>query len=740
MTRVIPVLFGALFTVATAWSLGMLLFRRLALVFYGWEERLLAFVVGSACLSGIMFVVSATRLARRTLLLLLGLAIVGYALYSGVLQQTRKSFPPLSNLWRWVFAVGFAAFSYVGFFHALAPEHSSDGMAYHLGEVMKYQHAHGFLRITTDLYSNLSQGIELIYLFAVDFGRYSAASLVHFTFLVVLAFLMLLYGKRIGRPEAGVAAAIFTYASPIVLMDASIAYNDVALAADLFALFYLLQIWDENRDPKMLVPIGILAGFGYEVKYTAILAVPYAVGFIAWKLWRARKPILRPVLLVAGLSAACILPWMVKNWIEVVNPVSPLANRIFPNPYVHISFEDSWREYLAHYDLTSRSQIPLQITVQGNHVEGFLGPLFLLAPLALLALRFRPGRQLLLAAAIFGAAYFSNIGTRFLIPIVPFVSLALALAVANVPWLLLALVIAHCITSWPDVNGLYSAPYAFRIEEVPVREALRLEPEDTYLSHDPEYLVDKMIGGIVPPGEPVFTISQGGQSYLQRNLLVGYESAPNEVLEDILWAPVFRQIQPTRTLRFDFPAHDLRKLRAVQTASLPGLQWSIAELRVFANGPGNVATELPRDPAWRLTAHPNPWDVQLAFDNSPVTRWRSWQPAAPGMFVEIDFGRLQSANAVAVHTSDDTGPAQVKIEGMGADGKWVTLSDQPMESRQPIKSSLRLAAIDELKARGIHYLLIMPENPGASDLQRYPASWGLTVAGKVGDVTLFHIK
>ena len=111
MTRVIPVLFGALFTVATAWSLGMLLFRRLALVFFGWEERLLAFVVGSACLSGIMFVVSATRLARRTLLLLLGLAIVGYALYSGVLKKTRKSFTPLSNLWRWVFAVGFDEFS-----------------------------------------------------------------------------------------------------------------------------------------------------------------------------------------------------------------------------------------------------------------------------------------------------------------------------------------------------------------------------------------------------------------------------------------------------------------------------------------------------------------------------------------------------------------------------------------------------------------------------------------------------
>ncbi len=107
---------------------------------------------------------------------------------------------------------------------------------------------------------------------------------------------------------------------------------------------------------------------------------------------------------------------------------------------------------------------------------------------------------------------------------------------------------------------------------------------------------------------------------------------------------MYRVFQPTRIVKFDFAPRELRKLRVVQTASLPYNQWSIAEMRIF----GNTNAELPRDSAWRLTAHPNPWDVQLAFDNSPVTRWRSWQPAAPGMYVQVDFGRLQSAGAVVV--------------------------------------------------------------------------------------------
>src|SRR3984957_3607030 len=629
MIHVIPILFGALFPAATAWSLGVLLFRRLSLVLHQWEGRLLAFVVGSACLSGIMFALSATFLVRRGILLVVGLGIIGYAIYSGAFRSSGKLFAPLPKVWSWMFALPFAAFTYLGFFSALAPEHSTDGMAYHLGEVLKYRQAHGFVRITTDIYSNLSQGIELLYLFAFDFGRHSAASVFHFSFLVVLVFLIISYGKRIGRPEAGVAAAIFIYASPIVLLDASIAYNDVALATVLFALFYLLQIWDENRDPKMLVPIGILAGFGYEVKYTAFIAVPYALGFVAWKLYRARKPLLRPVLVVAVLSALCVLPWVVKNWIKVENPVSPMANSIFPNPYVHISFEKTWRSDLTRYDLPSRWEIPLEVTVQGDHVEGFLGPLFLLTPLALLGLRSRQGRQLLLAAALFGATYFSNIGTRFLIPLVPFVSLALALVAADIPWLLPTLLVGHVITCWPAVYDLYCAPGAYRIDEVPIRAALRLDTEDAYLSQDPQSAVARMLGNIVPPSEPIFAISQGGQAYLPRQLLIGYESASNEVLEDILWTPVFRVFQPTRILKFDFAPRQLRKLRVVQTASVPGNQWSIAELRVFSGG-----SELARGGDWRLTAHPNPWDVQLAFDNSPVTRWRSWEPAAPGMYVE----------------------------------------------------------------------------------------------------------
>jgi hypothetical protein len=408
---------------------------------------------------------------------------------------------------------------------------------------------------------------------------------------------------------------------------------------------------------------------------------------------------------------------------------------MFPSPYVHISFEDSWRRFLGNYDLTSHWQIPLEVTVKGGQLDGFLGPLFLLTPLALLALRFREGRQLLLAGLLFGSTYFGNIGTRFLIPVVPFVSLALALAMANLPWLLFALVAANAVACWPDMYLTYCTDGAWRIEGVPIQAALRLQSEDAYLSQDPDYKIVRMMGRVVPPGGRIFAIGQNGTSYLPRELLIGYRSAANEVLQDILWTPVVAGFQPVRTMKFDFPVREFRKLRVVLKGSEPVVQWSMAELRIF-----DGANELPRDPGWRLTAHPNAWEVQLAFDNSPVTRWRSWQPASPGMYVEVDFPRPQRATSVAVESSWDMVNTKIALEGMGTDGRWTTVSDHPAISAQSIRTSLRMAATAELKARGIQYVLIRSGDYGADDFFRYPAAWGLSLAGQEGSARLYRIQ
>jgi Dolichyl-phosphate-mannose-protein mannosyltransferase/F5/8 type C domain len=735
MRVVLAILFGASLTIVTAWSLGAILLRRLALVLYRTEERLLAFLVGSALLSAIMFLLASLRIVHKGVLLALAIASIGYAFYSGAHQPLGKPFPPLPRLWKLVLAVVFGAFTVLYFFNALAPESSPDGMAYHLGEVAKYYRAHGFVRITTNFYGNLTQGVELLFFHAFVFGKHSAAALVHYAFFLCLTFLILSYGRRLGHPAVGVAGAMFFYASPVVGTDGSIAYIDVAVAAIAFALFYLLQVWRESRAPNLLVPIGILAGFAFAVKYTAFVAVPYALAFIAWHSWRAKRPVFRPVLVTAALIAAVIAPWLVKNAVWVDNPISPFGNRLFPNPYMHIQAEEEYRVMERRYELTSNRQIPWQLTVKGDILQGFFGPLFLLTPVALLALRQRAGRQLWLAALVFGLPWFANVGTRFLIPAAPFVSLALALTFSNATSILLVLTLAHAISCWPSVAKRYCGPYVWRLHDIPYKAALRRQSEDSFLGGIQQYGEARLIDRLVPPGERVFTFGQMTDSYTSHEILVGYQSASNEVLRDIIWTPIVDSYQPNRILTFRFAPRDLSAVRVVQTEKAKDAQWNISEMRVFQ---GSV--ELPRLPEWRLSAHPNPWDVQMAFDNSPITRWRSWQVAEPGMFVQIDFGQLQRLDAVALESNAEY-QTKVKLEGLDKSGKWSTILDHPEETSRPIGVNLRRAATEELKARGIHYILVEKADIRSDDFRKYAGLWGMKCIGEWNSMGwLFQIE
>ena len=76
-------------------------------------------------------------------------------------------------------------------------------------------------------------------------------------------------------------------------------------------------------------------------------------------------------------------------------------------------------------------EIPLQLTLRSGFDGGIFGPVFLLVPLALLALRFKSGRRLLLAGLVFAMPAYLNVGTRFLIPAAPFLTLALGMGLSE---------------------------------------------------------------------------------------------------------------------------------------------------------------------------------------------------------------------------------------------------------------------------------------------------------------------
>ena len=747
--QLLGILFGAVFTCAVCLSLGKLLLGDAS------RDPGVRFVSGAAILSLLMCALCAAGLVYPWVLLAVGLLVIGGASVGrtgcplgqaaadapvglrsdeqrvlGGPPHHRRRYTPMGILW----GIAFGMFAVLYLANAMAPEISPDGSTYHLGLVSRYLNEHGFVRITDNLYAAMPEGVEMLFLFAFAFGRHSAAALVHFAFFVALVWQVFSYARSRGFPVAGASAALLVFASPVAGIDGSSAYNDVAVAAIAFTLFHLLQLWDEERDPRLLAAIGLAAGFAFAAKYTAWPALAYAAGFVVVKNRKAVLP-------VAACAAVVIAPWLLKNWIYLHNPVAPFFNRQFPNPYVTAGFEDMYRKMMAVYQLKSRWEIPMQVTTYGS-VSGLLGPVFLLAPLGLVALRRREGRQLWLAALVFSLNYFSNIAARFLLPPMPFVALALALALSAVPQLAVAVALLSAALSWPAIVPRYAHPDAWRLLRIPWREALRLRPEEAYLERRLEhYGVDRLIERNTAPGSTVFTFVPIPEAYTSRHIRVEYQSAGNQIAGKILWTAVAPEYAPTWRLRFRFPRQTLRGLRVVQTnrganggASGNDDTWSIHEFRIYQDG-----QELARAPQWRLTAQPYPWSIQDAFDNSLATFWLAGETLQPGQFVEVDFHGEQTADLVVLEAAPNQWAARLKLEGQDTAGHWQLLAAAPTPGDAPRPLGLRRAVARELKRRGIDYLLVFDTDNGADDLRLNPDLWGMRPVGDYRGARLYQL-
>lgn len=728
MHKVVSVLFGALFTTGTAYGLGCLLLQRLKTGFTREEQPLFALVTGTPLLSLLIFLLASLHLVYDAVFLAVGVAVCALAWWTGAWRRPVERLPALPRLWQWTFWPLYALFATVAVVYAMGPEISPDGTTYHLGVVGHYYRAHGFRLIASNMYSFLSQGLEMLFLFAWAFGRHSAAALVHCAFLVTLPLLLLRYGQRQGIAGAGAAAGLFVFLSPVVLVDGASAYNDIAVACTLFALFYLCEL----DAPPLLA--GLLAGFGYALKYTAVVGAIYlGLRYLVQRRWRH--------LAIACIPAALlILPWVLRNLIWTGNPFAPLLNAWFPNQFVHASFEAEYQESMRWYTgLESLRQIPLELTVKGGILRGLFGPLFILTPLALLGLRTKPGRRALVCAVLFSLPYAANIGTRFLIPAAPFWALALAAGLPSVT--LPVLLLAHAWMSFPDHPKRYCTSWAWRMESIPYRPALGLQkPEDWMAQEWPPYRVARMVEDATPAGAVVFAFSPISESYTTREIRASYQSGPNEILKDNILTALLPDFQPQARLEFAFPAQSLTGLRLTQIAApKPGQgdrdQWSISELHVLDHG-----QELPRADDWRLSARPSAWEVQAAFDGSPLTRWRSWARIKPGMYLQVEFGQPRQADLIRLDVSNDQWGVQMRLEGRDASGRWHELSHEPKRSGLAPPLGLRRMAMDELKRSGIGYLLVTEDDYRWEDFRDHADLWGLREAGQVFNVRLYKLE
>ena len=105
--------------------------------------------------------------------------------------------------------------------------------------------------------------------------------------------------------------------------------------------------------------------------------------------------------------------------------------------------------------------------------------------------------------------------------------------------------------------------------------------------------------------------------------------------------------------------------------------WSVGEARFF-DGEKKVRPS-------RANAHPFPWDIGLALDENPVTRWKAWEPIRPGMWIDFGFDSDVELDRVELHSSHDQWKIELRLDGI--DAKLDKVEDPPL-------GDLRKKAVD----------------------------------------------
>ena len=738
MKEAASILFAAGLVYAAALSLGLTFLRRLKLDLAAPEERFLGLLSGAALLSSIVFALAAARLAYTSAYVGLAAACVAAFWRFAFRRGPTRVLPPMPRAWNLLFWVCYGAYLFYYLPNAMALETSPDGVTYHVGLIARYFQVHSYQWTTKNMYADFPQGMEMLFLMAYSLaaglGRQSAAAMVHFSFLAALPFGMLAWGRRFGMPGAAVSGALLFFVMPVVGKAGTSAYNDVALAATLFALFYTLQIWAASPDSRLLVLVGVLAGFAYALKYTGFLALPFALVYVIYYLRREPRTIPRAAWIVCACALAMILPWALKDFVVVGNPFAPFFNAYFPNPYFHVQAEHEYTLYMAHVNNVSYRDIPME-AFRGYKLIGLAGPLLLISPLALLALRNGVGRALLLAAVIFGSTYFANIGLRFLMPALLFLSLALGVGLA---WrgVGVLLVLAQVVLSWPPVMALYVSPYAWRITDAPWRIACVRQGEDQYLARKigDSYDMARLVEAKTPAGATIFEMSDTlPRAYMDREVDAAYLSAWGRNMAAAIEAAEYNGAQATWLDHYRFPAQQLQRIRLVETQRSDRDPWTVNELRFFF-----MDRELPRSSQWQLRAWPNPWDVKLAFDGNPVTRWSSWEYFHSGMYIDIDFGAPRELDELTTLSRPLQRPAEVRLEQWTPSG-WRALAVNHQRIELPVPARLRKAAEEYLKSGGVRWLVVDRGSWAFEDLLKNRVQWDMTPVAYTRDHVLYRL-
>lgn len=319
--------------------------------------------------------------------------------------------------------------------------HPYDVMSYHLQVPREWFDAKRIIPLDHNAFSFFPMLMETHYLAAMHAwgGPWDAMYLCQFislthgvlTCVAVYAIVRSLFAS----PILAWIATVLCATTPWVMMLSGVCYIETGvLLYTTLALGWIIigTTW------RTALVVGACLGLACGMKYTAF-AMSGAVVLVAWLV--SGKPTRQRLvhMLIAGAMTALIAsPWLIRNFAWTGNPVFPLATSVFGRG--HFTPEQVERYEVAHRPPEKEASVGSRLSIGAKRTLGDVQFGYVLLPLAivggaLVLVRWRDGRVLVLS--IIGMTlvwlFATHVMPRFLTPIIPLSTIAVAGAIASLP-------------------------------------------------------------------------------------------------------------------------------------------------------------------------------------------------------------------------------------------------------------------------------------------------------------------
>jgi len=372
--------------------------------------------------------------------------------------------------------------------YVAAPEAGLDALSYHLLIPKLWLKAGAMVHLPFFVEANYPPLAECISPPVLLSADARTCRVVHYlAFLGVLAAIGHLAG-RAGLRNRFVPPLLFA-TMPVVSFHAAPAWNDFFFVLfTLTSLAWLLEYRRRERLPAAILA-GLVFGLAAFTQYTFVLyLIPFLVLF--FKAGRPYRLVFRGMAGFAVSFFAISLPWLLKNFLLVRNPVYPFLATIFPSEEWPAACSRYFLRFATRFELPDAGlgtilTFPVKAILTPRIIESHTGFL----PLILVPFLFRRGGSPVtrclkrFLAAGFGVWLLIHTETRSLVALLAVFFVVAAAGVAGTPWwtgktkrIVLAVAALGLAVSW--LMSLLAVYYMFD----PLPYFFGREPESRYLA------------------------------------------------------------------------------------------------------------------------------------------------------------------------------------------------------------------------------------------------------------------